>query len=216
MDNEIKQLAPEFAYFEIKKLIMLKKLKPGQKLSESALSREIGVSRTPVREALRRLAGEGWLNMVPDMGIWISSPTRREILNAYEFRVKLEAWGVEMAMPNVTPLLITRLEDCLEEEAAIYKGFEKAEKYLEANSRFHLLIAEASGNDSLVQHVKIAINRTDIYMVFYEDYYDFENNCSLPEHRDILESIKNMDVNEAIKKIQAHVHRGFEDLHLKY
>lgn len=76
------------------------KLKPGQRLSENSLAKEIGVSRTPVREALRRLAGEGWLTLVADTGVWVSSPTRREILNAYEFRAKLETWGVEMAMPN--------------------------------------------------------------------------------------------------------------------
>lgn len=216
MDSEIKQPAPEVAYSEIKRLIMLKKLKPGQRLSENSLARGIGVSRTPVREALRRLAIEGWLNMVPDSGVWVSSPTRREILNAYEFRTKLETWGVEMAMPNVTPLLITRLEDCLEEETAIYKGLEKAEKYSETNSRFHLIIAEASGNDALCQHLKIAINRTDIYMIFYEDYYDFDKNVSLSEHKDILESIKKMDTAEVIRKIQAHVDRGFLDLNLQY
>jgi DNA-binding GntR family transcriptional regulator len=216
MNNEIRQPAPEFAYGEIKRLIMLKKLKPGQRLSENALSKEIGVSRTPVREALRKLASEGWLNMVPDTGVWVSSPTKREILNAYEFRIKLETWGIEMAMPNVTPLLITKLEDCLEEEEAIYKGMEKAEKYSEINNKFHLLIAEASGNDALCQHLQIAINRTDIYMIFYDDYYDFENNCSLSEHRDILKSIKEADTGQVIRKIQAHIERGFLDLHLKY
>ena len=80
MDNTIERTAPGLAYSEIKRLIILKKLKPGQRLSESSLSREIGVSRTPVREALRRLAAEGWLTLVPDTGIWVSSPTKREIM----------------------------------------------------------------------------------------------------------------------------------------
>jgi len=122
MDKAIEQSAPGLAYSEIRRLIILKELKPGQRLSENALSRKIGVSRTPVREALRRLATEGWLTLVPDTGVWVASPTRREILNAYEFRSKLETWGVEMAMPNITPLVITKLEDCIEEEEAIYKA----------------------------------------------------------------------------------------------
>ncbi len=77
MDNTMEQTASGLAYSEIKRLIILKKLKPGQRLSENALSREIGVSRTPVREALRRLASEGWLTLVPDTGVWVSSYYRR-------------------------------------------------------------------------------------------------------------------------------------------
>lgn len=216
MKDLAEQNAPNFAYAEIKRRIILKKLKPGQRLSENSLAKEIGVSRTPVREALRRLAGEGWLNLVADTGVWVSSPTRREILNAYEFRAKLETWGVEMAMPNVTPLLITRLEECLAEEEAIYKGLKKAETYSETNSRFHLLIAEASGNDSFCQHLKTAINRTDIYMILYEDYYDFDNNCSLMEHRSILESLRERNSAEVTRKIQDHVRKGYQDLKIQY
>lgn len=210
------QTAPAFAYSEIKRMIILKTLKPGQRLSENALSREVGVSRTPVREALRRLAAEGWLNMIPETGVWVASPTKREIQNAYEFRTKLETWGVEMAMPNITPLLISRMEECIEEESAIYKGIKKAEYYSEVNNKFHFLIAEASGNESLCQHLKIAINRTDIFMILYEDYIDFDNNCSLSEHKGILESISEKDPPEVIRKVQAHINRGYLDLNIQY
>lgn len=215
MDNTIERTAPGLAYSEIKRLIILKKLKPGQRLSENALSKEIGVSRTPVREALRRLAAEGWLTLIPDTGVWVASPTKREIMNAYEFRSKLETWGVEMAMPNITPLVITRLEDCIEEEEAIYKGLKNAENYPETNSKFHLIIAGASGNDSLRQHLETAIKRTDIYMILYEDYIDFDQNCSLAEHRSILEAIRAKDPAAVIREIQAHVERGFLDLNIQ-
>ncbi len=122
MDSFIEQTAPGVAYSEIKKMIMLKKLKPGQRLAEITLSQEIGVSRTPVREALRRLTLEGWLRMVPNSGVWVASPTRREMINAYEVRAKLEQWGIEEAMPNVTPLLLRLLEENIEEEQAVYDG----------------------------------------------------------------------------------------------
>jgi len=215
MDNAMERTAPGLAYSEIKRLIILKKLKPGQRLSENALSREIGVSRTPVREALRRLAAEGWLTLVPDTGVWVSSPTKREIMNAYEFRSKLETWGVEMAMPNITPLVIRKLKDCIEDEEAIYKGLKNAENYPETNSKFHLTIAEASGNDSLRQHLETAIKRTDIYMILYEDYIDFDQNCSLSEHKTILESIRGKDPAAVIREIQSHVKRGFLDLNIQ-
>ena len=90
MDSFLEQTAPGVAFTEIKKMIMPKRLTPGQRLAEISLSQEIGVSRTPVREALRKLASEGWLKMVPNSGVWVASPTRREIINAYEVRAKLE------------------------------------------------------------------------------------------------------------------------------
>lgn len=214
MDSFIEQTAPGVAYSEIKKMIMLKKLKPGQRLAEITLSQEIGVSRTPVREALRRLTLEGWLRMVPNSGVWVASPTRREMMNAYEVRAKLEQWGIEEAMPNVTPLLLRHLEENIEEEQAVYDGRISAEKYPEINSRFHLSIAEAGGNEILCQHIRTAINTTDVYMVLYENYLDFSNNRSLSEHRELLELIKERDTEAAIKMIGVHVHNGFLDLKL--
>ncbi len=71
-----------------------------------------------MREALRRLTLEGWLRMVPNSGVWVASPTPREMINAYEVRAKLEQWGIEEAMPNVTPLLLRLLEENIEQEQA--------------------------------------------------------------------------------------------------
>lgn len=167
-----------------------------------------------MREALRKLTLEGWLRMVPNSGVWVASPTRREMINAYEVRAKLEQWGIEEAMPNVTPLLLRLLEENIEEERAVYEGRISAEKYPEINSRFHLSIAEAGGNEILCQHIRTAINTTDVYMVLYENYLDFSNNRSLSEHRKLLELIKERDTEAAIKMIGVHVHNGFLDLKL--
>ncbi len=216
MDSFLEQTAPGVAYTEIKKMIMLKRLTPGQRLAEISLSQEIGVSRTPVRDALRKLASEGWLKMVPNSGVWVASPTRREIINAYEVRAKLEQWGAEAAMPNVTPLLISRLEENIEEEQAVYDGRINPDRYSDINSSFHLSIAEAGGNDILCQHIRIAINRTDIYMILYENYLDFANNRSLSEHRELLELFRSRDTAAAVEKIGIHVQNGFSDLNIGY
>ncbi len=216
MNNFIEQTAPGIAYAEIKKMIMLKKLTPGQRLSEIMLADEIGVSRTPVREALRKLASEGWLRMIPNSGVWVASPTRREIINAYKVRAKLEQWGIEEAMPNVTPLLLRELGDNIDEEQAVYDGKISAERYPEINIRFHLRIAEASGNNVLCQHISTAIKTTDVYMVLYENYLDFTNNRSITEHRELLKIIQRRDTDEALKKINEHIHNGYLDLQLDY
>lgn len=213
MQKHIQQNIAEVAYSEIKRLILLKDLKPGQRLAEVSLAKEIGVSRTPVREALRKLANEGWVSIIQNSGVWVASPTKHEILNAYEVRNKLETWCVQKAMPNITPLLIRNLEENIEDEAKVYSD-KRSEAYPDINNRFHLLIAEAGGNGALCSHLRIALSKTLIYMSLYENYFDFDNNCSLSEHTSILESITKRDEKAVIEKIQAHINKGFIDLHL--
>lgn len=201
-----------FAYSEIKHLIMQKEFKPGQRLAEITLSNKIGVSRTPIREALRMLANEGWVSIIQNSGAWVAAPTRNEIIDAYEFRNKLEEWGIKKAMPNVTPLLIRKLEDNIEDETDAYRG-RRYEKYFDVNNRFHMLIAEAGGNTELCGHLKIALSKSVIYMSLYENY-DFDHNDSFSEHKGILECIKKHNEEDVVMKMQTHIEHGFNRLHL--
>jgi len=203
-----------FAYSEIKRLIFMKDIKAGQRLAELSLSNIIGVSRTPIREALRMLANEGWVNIVQSSGVWVTNPTKREIIDAYEFRNKLETWGIRKAMPNITPLLIQRLEENLDDEEIICNEA-ICEKYFNINNRFHILIAEAGGNIELCSHLKLALSKSVIYMALYEDYLDFKNsNTSLKQHRGILDGIKKRDEDDVVQKMQTHIENGFNSLHL--
>lgn len=213
MNKTVDKNVSYYAYSEIKRLILLQEFKPGQRLPEVALSKEIGVSRTPIREALRKLASEGWVSMVQNSGAWVASPTRGEMLDAYELRGKLETWAIQKAMPNITPLLIRKLEDNVEQEALIYKE-KRSLAYPDVNNHFHMLIAEAGGNEALCYHLKIALSKTLVYMALYEPYFDFENNCSLREHMEILETLKEKNEAEAVKRMQAHIDKGFIDLRL--
>ena len=76
MDSFLEQTAPGVAYTEIKKMIMLKRLTPGQRLAEISLSQEIGVSRTPVREALLELQKDGYVSFSRGKGVQVVPPTR--------------------------------------------------------------------------------------------------------------------------------------------
>ena len=211
MDLAVEQSVAGRAYSEIKRRILLKELKPGQRLAEISLAEQIGVSRTPVREALRRLSSEGWVSMVQNSGVWVSSPTRHEIVDAYEVRCKIELWGIEKAMPNVTPLLVRKLEESIEEEARIYNNNLSTE-YPDVNTKFHMLIAEAGGNEALCEHLRTALSKTIIYMALYEQYFDFENNVSLSEHKGILEAIRKRDLADVMCRMQSHIEKGFKDL----
>ncbi|MDL2264721.1 GntR family transcriptional regulator, partial [Synergistaceae bacterium OttesenSCG-928-I11] len=85
-NGEPHDTAVETVCRQIRHLILCKEFRAGQKLSEIGLSQRLEVSRTPVREALKVLAGDGLLTLVPKSGVWVANPSKREVEDAYALR----------------------------------------------------------------------------------------------------------------------------------
>ena len=213
MNGDLFTTTVDTAYSRIKRMILYKELVSGQKLSEIGLSEQLGVSRTPVRDALRRLANEGFVFIVPKSGTWVASPTRREVEDAYEVRAKLEGWAASMAVRNVTTLFLARLEEKIGEEDEIFKARD-LERYLEVNRGFHMIIAEAARNTILMEYISDILSKTFIYMVFMERYFDFGNNPSLDEHRSILSAFTARDERRCVELAEDHVRTALTELKL--
>jgi len=201
-------------YNTISKLILHKKLVSGQKLSEIGLSDQLGVSRTPVREALRRLANDGYVLLVPKSGAWVASPTKQEVEDAYAVRAKLESWAVGLAAGSVTPLLLARLEEKILEEEGIFEQ-KDIEAYLDVNTAFHMIIAEASGNTILTGYIEDILAKTFIFSVFLERYFDFKANPSLDEHRHLMDALAAKDKALCERLAAEHVAASFESLRFR-
>lgn len=201
-------------YDTITQLILHKKLVSGQKLSEIGLSDQLGVSRTPVREALRRLANDGYVLIVPKSGAWVASPTKQEVEDAYEVRAKLEGWAAGIASHAVTPLFLARLEEKIHEEENIFVQ-KDIEAYLEVNTAFHMIIAEASGNTLLTDYIEDILAKTFIYTVFLERYFDMNNNPSLDEHRLLLNAFIARDTELCARLAEEHVRTSFKSLNFQ-
>lgn len=199
------------AYNEIRRLILHKELTAGQKLSEIGLSDQLGVSRTPVREALRRLANDGYVLLVPKSGAWVASPTKQEVEDAYSVRCKLEGWAAGMAACNVTPLFLARLEEKIREEEDIFVQ-RNIEAYLDVNTAFHMIIAETSGNTVLMDYIADILAKTFIYTVFLERYFDLTTNPSLDDHRRLLDAFTAKDAALCVRLAEEHVTESFESL----
>ncbi|MDR1481335.1 MAG: GntR family transcriptional regulator [Synergistaceae bacterium] len=192
-------------------MIIRKELTSGQRLSEIGLSERLGVSRTPVHDALRRLSNDGFVLIVPKSGAWVASPSWREVENAYAVRCKLETWAAGIAVHNVTPLFLARLNERILTEDEIFKTRD-LENYLEVNTAFHKIIAEASGNSLLEEYIGDVLSKTFIYMVFMERFFDFENNPSLDEHRSILEAYSSRDESMCVCLIERHIMNTLDGL----
>jgi DNA-binding GntR family transcriptional regulator len=201
----------EMVYNKIKQLILLREFVSGQRLSEAALSDRFGVSRTPVRDALRRLSHDGYINIVPNSGAWVASPSRREVEDTFAVRAKLEGWAAMLASHRISPEQLAGLAEKIETEDEIFRS-KDIKAYLDVNADFHLIIAAASGNSVLEGYIRDVLAKTFVYMVFMQRYFDFGTNASLDEHRRIADAFARNDESLTVYLVETHVKTTFDDL----
>ena len=135
-------------YEHLRDEILADHLLPGTELSEVALSKELAISRGPIREAMGRLAAEGLITMRPRRRAEVRSLTPQELIDAYQVREALEVMAVRLLIRRVTEADLARLEELIDQMAA--HGAEGAvREFFTANVSFHELLCELSGNPKL-------------------------------------------------------------------
>jgi DNA-binding GntR family transcriptional regulator len=192
---------------ELKKAISTGKLQPGEKLSEQSLTSSIGVSRVPLREALRKLEAEGYVTFHSNDQVIVSKPTVGEIEDYYSIASVLEGLAARLAVERARPEELDRLRElhlhlrqaCRSQDAAAY---------FEANSRFHRFIAEIAGNERLyrtIDQMRREMRRTRILALHLPQRLEY----SMREHDQILDAFlkKNPELAEAtvIKHLHNHM-----------
>jgi DNA-binding GntR family transcriptional regulator len=171
----------------------------------------MGVSRTPVREALRRLASEGLVIIIPNSGARLASPTKREMDDTYIVREELECLATRLAAAKISERNLRRLEDAVIEEERAFEE-KNLELYLEVNETFHKVIAEASGNRVLTEYIENILARTNAYVVFYDPFYDLEENPSIAQHKEIVRALKEKNAEKAETLMKEHLENSLRDL----
>lgn len=194
----------EYVYTQLKKQIFEKKLQSGQRLPEVSIAKELEVSRTPVREALRRLANEGLVQIIPNWGAALVTPTRQEVLDTYEVRKNLEIMAVAKAAHRITPLQLCRLQENIDAERQTFID-KDIESYLSVNDAFHIIIAESSGNAALADFVKNILSRIFVQMIFFESFFGFGSNPSLDEHIEILKALSKKNETLCVNLMKKHI-----------
>ena len=193
-------------YMELRGKILSRELKPAQRLLEVKIANEMGVSRTPVREALRRLANEGLVKIVPNSGARVASPSSHEMDNSYSVRGYLENMSVELACrTGMDKRTLERLDGLVRDGDAAYDAGD-VDAFLAANNDFHRIIAEAGKNYVLSEYVDNIIQRTNVYVYFYSKFIEADNKSS-GEHRAILRAIAQRDRIGAQELMKAHLQR---------
>lgn len=194
-------------YHEIKGLILRNEIMPGQKLQHQELSERLGVSRTPVREALTRLVQEGYVSLLPNRGFICKEIGMQEAEELYDLREALEAFAVEKAIENLRDESLEGLRQKIDLYGHdIQKRFTRERLIYDQN--IHLEIAMIAGNETLKRSLRQAFERI-ILKRKTDGLYDLARGFSAhQEHLRLWEAMRRRDVNEAVKIIRAHIQEG--------
>lgn len=187
----------------LRQAILTGELKPGERLMEIHLANRLGVSRTPIREAIRMLELEGLVTMIPRKGAEVSRISKQDISDVLEVRASLDALAVRLCCERITPEEILRLETAASEFCKAIESGDLTE-VARADVDFHDIIVAASKNKRLVQMVNNLAERVYRYRLEYIKDKSSHNNL-IKEHREILDFIKAGDVKGAEDAIINHV-----------
>lgn len=178
-------------------------LKPGERLLEIQLADKLGVSRTPVREAIRKLELEGLVTMVPRRGTTVLGITKKHLKDVLEIRSALEELALELACRRVTPEQyeeLVRLEALLEAKQDSDNAFELSD----IDEKFHEQIYQATNNPRLVQLLANLREQMYRYRLEYMKAKDKRPRL-IQEHQQIIKALKNKDSKAGRKAIYDHI-----------
>lgn len=204
------RLLRDIAYDRLKDAIRHSAV-PGQPLSENRLSKALGISRTPVREALQQLAQEGLVQIIPGRTMIVSEPTMREVLDVVHVRSLIEPELMRLVAENIDEAALKRLEQVLQrmEDTARQRDLIA---WSEADTEFHEIIARACPNPLLGELSLQMRNR-----VHYQANIDSKTNparllACTAEHRDIVTMIAKRDGGKAAEATAHHLQQMRQSL----
>lgn len=198
----------EKVYNELKQAIIKNELKPGEVLNERSLANKLGISRTPIREALQCLESEGWVETEPCRGTWVRRITIDDIEELYQMRRGLESLAVELAIQSMNEAEIKNLEKMRQDLLSMDLNLDH-KIFVDMDVEFHLYLAKISKNRLLYQSINGLMDMMAMYviqnMIRKTDPYSIPVN----EHIEILNMMLKKDVDSAKLAVVNHINRAY-------
>ena len=187
----------------LRKAILRGELKPGERLMEIQLANKLGVSRTPIREAIRKLELEGLVLMIPRKGAEVAQITEKNMQDVLEVRKALEELSVQLACERITPEQVEEMKMAAEDFRKVLKSGDVT-KIAEADVKFHDIIFAATNNQRLIT----LLNNLREQMYRFRVEYLKQKECYpqlLEEHDKLIALISGGEVEEACELMGCHM-----------
>jgi DNA-binding GntR family transcriptional regulator len=196
----------EEVYESLRRSILHGKLKPGQRLIEEQLAYQVGISRTPVREAFYKLDRDELVIRLPKGGFAVREFTRDDVEEIFGIRSALESYAVYLTTLHITPDKIAVLEKKMKEsEDALEKR--EDDKVVQLHTEFHDLLYKSCKSKKLVEMIN---NFRDYFYRYRSALLHIENalSTSIQDHRQMLEAMKKKNPRLAERLVRRHLERG--------
>ncbi len=193
----------EVVFENLRDAILTGKLAPGERLMEIQLAETLGVSRTPVREAMKRLEQEDFIEVVPRKGAYVKMLDSKDILDVLELRYLLEGFAARRAAENMAEADIEAMRQLLSDFEVAVKN-EDTMALIETDYKFHDRIYSVNENTKLKEMIR---NLQEQFYRFRSIYFTEYNNYNeiIAGHREILAALSSKDGSRAEKIVQAHI-----------
>lgn len=201
--------ASDRAYSQIRHMILSGELAPGQQLGEENLAEMCGVSRTPVRDALRRLEAETFVRRSDSKRSFVADWSLDDIEEAFQLRAMLESHAAARAAERISWDQLERLRHCNKViGAAVSKAKPDIPTFLDQNRAFHTIIIEAAASERLMNMLARVIEQPVVLRTALQ--YDHDNlRRSHNEHDELLAAFSRRDGEWAAAVMQSHIRRAF-------
>ena len=207
--NDYKPLR-EVIFNTLREAIIVGELKPGERLMEVQLAEKMGVSRTPVREAIRKLELEGLVEMIPRKGAHVAEVSVKDIMDVLEVRASLDGLATELAASRIT-------EEEIKELRHIYTQFsnyvekENLQGTVKKDVEFHDIIYRSSRNEKLIQIANNLREQVQRFRVIYLKGFSSPKEI-VKEHAEIIEAIASKNAESARILAQNHIKKQEESI----
>lgn len=187
------------AYDSIKEYILDGRLDEDDRLTEESLANKLGISKSPIREALNRLESEGLIRIQPRKGAYLRRLSLKELEDLYDLREALEVHVVRTT--HVTPALSKELNDSIKRSRSLLKVHNKP-KYIEEDVKFHALLASGTGNDELCRTLT---NLQNQIWLSRRKTYDLSSSLAPDFHQAISDALAKNDREKAQTEMRQHI-----------
>ena len=190
--------------------ILERKIPSGTRLVGRALAEEMGISRTPVHEALNVLVSEKLVKKTRNNGFVVARIEKKDIIQLYTMRLHLETLAVQWALPNLSPKLIDRLKKNVARSMKYALKFD-TKRISETNAQFHQIILSAAQNHILADFIKLLHRNAKLFRV-HSANLSGRSEKIVAEHKKIIEALEKRDEAQAVAGMRTHLSNALNSI----
>ncbi len=208
------------AYDHLKEKLIAGAFAPGSRILYGPIGKELGISATPVREAIGQLANEGFVQLVPQLGAVVREISREELIELYEMREALEPYAAARAAERTRPAQLEDIQKHLQRMQGLTEQIrqnhqskppvEIVQQFEQEDLAFHMLIIEAAGNQTMVRTVGNSNVLVRIFTTHRHQYDADVMSATCEDHRRILTALERGKSDAARDAMAVHIRNGLE------